>query len=89
MQDVKMTQNNGGQQMPMDQQAQPGTPIDDVISTVDEFIANPKTITAQALAQLKMDLEDLKTILDGEQAPVAAPSPGPSAGGLAGMIGAR
>lgn len=89
MQDMTMTQNNDIPEGPQDQQDSPGTPIDDIISTVDQFISDPKAITPETLGQLKMDLEDLKTILDQEEGgePSAPPPPAGAAGGLAGMIG--
>lgn len=91
MPDMNMTQNNEAPQAPeapMDDSQDSGTPIDSVISTVDTFLSDPKSITPDSLKQLRMDLEDLKTVLDGEESPEQhAPQQSPSAGGLAGMIG--
>lgn len=81
MQDQNMTQNDdmgpGGE----------GSPIDDIISSVDGFISNPKSITPQSLQQLKMDLEDLKTVLDPNESQNTDQGAPPSPGGLAAMIG--
>lgn len=94
MQDPNMMQSN---QQPapapqsQDDQGQ-GTPLDSCIATVDSFISDPKSITPQTLNQLKMDLEDLKTVMDGEESGPGegAPSGPPQAnGGLAEMIGGR
>lgn len=90
MQDQSSMNTNDAPQGPQDQPDAPGSPIDNIISTVDGYIQDPKTITPETLAQLKMDLEDLKTVLDGEEhgEPSGPPAP-PSQGGLAGMIGGR
>lgn len=87
MQDVNQM-NIDAPEGAQDQQDAPGTPIDDIISTVDQFMADPKSVTPETLGQLKLDLEDLKTILDGDQQQPAGPPP-PPAGGLAGMIGGK
>lgn len=74
---------------PADAQDASGTPVDDIISSVDSFIADPKSATPEALQQLKSDLMDLKTVIDGgdQSAPPAPPSGPPSApGGMADMI---
>lgn len=77
-------------EMPEEAQDAPGSPIDAIIATVDGYIQNPASVTPETLAQLKMDLEDLKTVLDGEEQgePSGPPAPA-SEGGLAGMIGGR
>lgn len=82
MQDMTMTD------APMDSGEGSGSPLDACISTVDQFMSDPKAITPETLGQLKMDLEDLKTVMDNEPGaePAAAPAP---AGGLAGMIGGK
>lgn len=86
MQDPNMDMSNAAPQGMAPEDS--GSPIDGCISTVDQFIANPKAITPETLAQLKADLEDLKTVLDGEEASEPAPA-GPPSGGLAGMIGGK
>lgn len=69
---------------PTDQQDE-GQGIDQAISLVDGFLANPKAITPDALATLKADLEDLRSILEPDSAePASEADPG---AGLAGMIG--
>lgn len=73
---------------PQNQPDENGSPIDGIISTVDQFISNPKAITPDTLGQLKMDLEDLKTVLDGGDDSGQAVEPA-AAGGLAGMIGGK
>lgn len=63
--------------------------IDSIIARVDQYLAKPEMVTPDTLMELRTELEDLKTVLDGdnsgEQAP---PAPGPQ-GGLAGMMGGR
>lgn len=71
---------------PMADEAQ-GTPLDTIISSVDSFMQNPQAITPEALGQLRADLEDLKSVVDGESAEPEAPAAPPSDGGMAGMIG--
>lgn len=45
--------------------------IDGVIALVDSYIQDPKLVTPQTLMDLKTDLMDLKSVLDGEdQEPV-------------------
>lgn len=80
--------------MAPDAAEQEGTPLDGIISTVDSFMTDPKAITPETLGQLKMDLEDLKTVMDGEEAqepptPPAPPAGPAAAGGLAAMIGGK
>lgn len=61
--------------------------IDSAISTVESFMADPKSVTPETLGQLKMDLEDLKTILEPESAgPQGPQAPPDNSGGMAGMI---
>lgn len=43
--------------------------IDGIISRVDEYIQNPQMVTPETLTALKAELMDLKTVLDGEEAP--------------------
>lgn len=85
MQDMNMTETNSPQE-PMGQEE--GTPLDGIISTVDQLMADPKSITPETLGQLRMDLEDLKTVLDGGEQEPTEPA-APSSGGLAGMIGGK
>lgn len=91
MQDPNMdtTQSNAAPDPSQGQPDDSGTPIDGCISTVDQFIADPKSITPETLNQLKMDLQDLKTVLDGEETSEPATPSAPSVGGLAGMIGGK
>lgn len=72
---------------PMDNTAnsapqQEGSPIDGMIAQVDSYIKDPKLITPDTLMQLKSDLEDLKSVVEGGPEGEAAPQ-GP---GLAGAI---
>lgn len=66
-----------------------GTPMDQIISRVDEYIANPKMVTPQTLQELRMELEDLKGIVDGEEQDEPAGPPAKAPGGLAQMIGGK
>jgi len=50
-----------------EEQESEGGGIDSIISTVDSYILDPKLITPQTLEQLKSDLMDLKSYLDGEE----------------------
>lgn len=84
-----MTPMSNDQPQGPSQDPQEGSPLDSIISSVDQFIADPKSITPDALGQLKMDLEDLKTVMDGDQSPDQAAPSAPPAGGLAGMIGGK
>lgn len=43
------------------------TPIDEIISRVEEYIKNPKMVTSETLQALKDDLLDLKPMLDGDE----------------------
>ena len=43
------------------------TPLDSIISRVDSYIQDPKLVTAQTLTDLKTELEDLKTYIEGEE----------------------
>lgn len=89
MQDQTMTQPTEAPAPMAEPDAAEGTPLDGIISTVEQLMADPKSVTPETLGQLKMDLEDLKTILDGEQSPEQAPTPSGAVGGLAGMIGGK
>ena len=40
--------------------------IDGIIETVQSYIQDPSLVTVDTLTQLKSDLEDLKSVLDGE-----------------------
>lgn len=42
-----------------------GSPLDAMISTVDSYMRDPKLITPETLGQLKADLIDLKSYVDG------------------------
>lgn len=51
------------------------TPIDGIISRVDSYISNPSQVTPETLNELKNELVDLKTFLDGgEESPEPAPA---------------
>lgn len=86
MQDQSSMNTN---EVPEGPQDDPGSPIDAIIATVDGYIQNPASVTPETLGQLKMDLEDLKTVLDGEEQGETAPATPPPSGGLAEMIGGR
>ena len=43
------------------------TPLDEIISRVDSYIADPKLVTTDTLTQLKNDLVDLKSVIDQEE----------------------
>lgn len=88
MQENEMPQPMEAPQAPMDQAEGEGSPIDGIISTVGNLMADPKNITPETLAQLKIDLEDLKTVLDGEDRP-EGPAPMAPQGGIAGMMGEK
>ena len=60
---------------PMEQQA---GGIDAIIERVESYIQQPEMVTPQTMNELKMELIDLKTFLDGEetQEPTQAPQSG-------------
>ena len=43
------------------------TPLDGIISRLDEYIKNPKLVTSETLTELKSEIEDLKSVMDGEE----------------------
>lgn len=64
-----------------------GSPLDQIISTVDGFMQQPNSISPETLQQLRLDLEDLKTVMDDDGSQESSPMGSPSTGGLADMIG--
>ena len=55
--------------------------IDDIISRVEGYAADPKLVTAETLTELLGELKDLKSYLDGGDEPETEPeNPGNSNG---------
>ena len=65
---------------------QEGSPLDEIIARVGSYMQDPSMVTPQTLGELKMDLEDLKAVVDGE--PMEA-APEDMGGGLSSMMGGR
>lgn len=43
------------------------TPMDDILSTLNEWEKNPKKVTSESISSLKQQLMDLKSIVDSEE----------------------
>lgn len=52
--------------MPMQEEEPEPTPMDQILSTLDSYIANPALATKETLAQLKDQLMSVKEFTDGE-----------------------
>lgn len=44
-------------------------PVDEIISTIDSYIKNPKLVTPETLSELKQQVLDIKMALDQEDEP--------------------
>lgn len=52
--------------MPMQEGESESTPMDQILSTLDSYIANPTLATKETLTQLKEQLMSVKEFTDGE-----------------------
>lgn len=68
-----------------DQEPQ-GSPLDSMIGRVQQYIANPTSVTRETLQEMLSELQDLKTVVDVEDEPVDQEIGTESTGGLSGTI---
>ena len=68
---MEQATENKSEEMPQETEGPIG--IDDIISRVEGYVADPKMVTPETLADLLGELKDLKDYLDGGEAETETP----------------
>ncbi len=69
--------NSNNDQAPDDAGQSETTPFDDIINRVRGYIKDPTQVTHETLSELLTELEDLKSVVDGEESGEPTPEPQP------------